>query len=77
METETATQIAQTAGPSSRVAASAPKYEDVMLAGTSAPSRVAAPVPQYEDMMPARKVAKSSDSYQITQCSAYGVSVKT
>ncbi len=51
------------------------EIKDLQTPGTAASSRVAAPVPQYEDVMPAVGVSKSSDSYQITQCSAYGVSV--
>jgi hypothetical protein len=55
-------------------------YEEIRESETetaAGPSGVSAPatVPQYDDVMPAGKVSKSSDSYHITQCSAYGVAL--
>ncbi len=47
----------------------------VGTAGTAAPSRVAATVPEYEDVMLAGESSKSSAPYNITLCSAYGVSL--
>ena len=47
------------------------------IAETVAPSRVAASsaVPQYEEVMPVGVGSKSRDSYQVTLCEAYGVTL--
>ena len=59
--------------------AGAQLYEEIRepetqtVAQTVAP-RVSTIIPQYEDVTPTGRVAKSGD-YQITQCSAYGVTL--
>ena len=73
-------QLVEEDGALDHGVAGAQLYEEIReseMETAAAPSRVTAPatVPQYEDVMPAEKVSKSSDSYHITQCSAYGVAL--
>ncbi len=49
--------------------------ETETAAETAGTSRVAAPVPEYEEVVLAGEISRSTDPYQITQCSAYGVSL--
>ena len=45
---------------------------DVAAQGITASSRRTTSAPEYEDIVPA---GGKTDAYQITQCSAYGVSI--
>ena len=58
-------------------------YEEIREMGTETaaetapPPRVAASiaVPQYEEVMPVGGGSKSNDSYQVTLCEAYGITL--
>ncbi len=52
-----------------------PEMESTALTAAPMVAAASAIIPQYEDVVPVGGGLKSTDPYQITQCSAYGVSL--